>query len=81
VESLTDTLMERVGKLGSPGGQREWGDPFLSTTPASMAIRELAIRVEALEEALREIALEVERLSGQTPSRAETRGSASVSDR
>jgi hypothetical protein len=46
-----------------------------------MAIRELAIRVEALEETLREIALEVQRLSGQTPSRAEARGSASVSDR
>ena len=81
MESLTETLMERVGKPVSPGRQRKWGDPLLSTTPASIAIRELATRVEALEEALREIALEFQSPSGQTTPRAEPRESASVPDR
>jgi hypothetical protein len=80
VESLTETLMQRVGKLVPPRRKREWGNPLVSTTPASLAIRELAIRVEALEEALREIALEVQSLSGQTTSRAEPRESKSASD-
>jgi hypothetical protein len=77
VESLTDTLMERVGKLVPRSRQREWGDPLLSTTPASMATRELAMRVEALEKGLLEIALEVQKLSGKTTSRAEPRESTS----
>jgi hypothetical protein len=80
VESLADTLMQRVGKLVPPSRKREWGNPLVSTTPAPLAIQELAIRVEALEEALREIALEVQSLSGQTTSRAEPRESRSVSD-
>jgi hypothetical protein len=42
---------------------REWGNPLLSTTPTPIAIEDLALRVEALEKAAREITLEVQRLS------------------
>ena len=65
METLPDTLIERVEKLihaGSP----EWGNPLLSTTPTSLAVRELAVRTEALEEIVRELALEVQRLSAQS---------------
>ena len=66
LESLTDTLMERVEKLVRPGKPPiEWGSPHLSTTPTSIAIEELALRTEALASALREIALEVQKLSNQ----------------
>jgi hypothetical protein len=81
VESLAETLMQRVGKLVPPSRKREWGHPLVSTTPTSVAIRDLAIRVEALEEALREIALEIQDLSGQTTSRGKPRETTSVSDR
>jgi hypothetical protein len=61
VNNLTDTLMERVEKLLPPGElPLEWGNPRLSTTPISMAIESLARRTEALEAAVREIALEVQ---------------------
>jgi hypothetical protein len=58
VEPLTDALMQQVDELvpsatGSP--RLEWGNPLLLTTPTSIAIRDLAMRVEALEKALREI--------------------------
>ena len=67
MESLTDTLMERVDKLVRPTKPAlEWGSPRLSTTPTSLAIQELAERTEALENAMREIALEVQRLSAQS---------------
>jgi hypothetical protein len=74
VESLTDALMERVDKLVPPASrqQLEWGNPLLSTTPTSVAIRDLALRVEALEKAVREIALEVQNLSGETTSQVES---------
>lgn len=64
MKNLTDTLLERVEKL-VPANKPplEWGNPLLSTTPTSVAIRELALRTEALENALREIALEVRKLS------------------
>ena len=57
-ESLTDTLIERVDKLVQAGK-----GPLLTTTPTTFAIGELAARIEALDNALREIALEVEKLS------------------
>ena len=41
----------------------EWGSPQLSVTPTSIAIRELAAEIEALQSAVREIALEVQKLS------------------
>ena len=67
--NLTDTLIERVDKLVHPrNAPPEWGNPLLSTTPTSLAIRDLAVRTEALENALREIALEVQKLSAQNDS-------------
>lgn len=64
METLTDTLMKRVNKLIRPGRPaRKWGNPLLSTTPSPIAIQELALRTEALENAVREIALEVQKLS------------------
>jgi hypothetical protein len=63
----TDTLIERVDALIRTGKEPlEWGSPQLSTTPASLAVRELAAQIEALEIALREIALEVQKLSSQS---------------
>ena len=57
LEPLTTTLMERVGNLVAAGKE-----PLLTTTPTSVAIRELAARIEALENAVREIALAVHKL-------------------
>lgn len=60
----TDTLIGRVNALIQTGKEPlEWGSPQLSTTPASLAVRELAAQVEAIESAVREIALEVQKLS------------------
>ena len=60
MKTLNDTLLERVDKLieARPG---HW--PLLSTTATSEAIGEVAARVDGLEHAIREIALEVQRLS------------------
>ena len=67
METLTDTLIERVDKLvPARNAPPEWGNPLLSTTPTSLAVRELAVRTEALEKAVREIALEVQKLSAQS---------------
>ena len=60
LESLTETLIERVDKLVQAGKE-----PLLSTTATSLAIRELVARSEALENAVRAIALEVQKLSEQ----------------
>ena len=77
MDSLTDTLTERVNKadtlierveklLQTGKAPLEWGSPHLSTTPSSVAVRELAAQVEALEKAVREIALEVQKLSAHS---------------
>ena len=60
METLTGTLLERVDELIE--GRRSH-QPLLSTTATSVAIAELMARSEGLEQALREIALEVQRLS------------------
>jgi len=66
-ETLTDTLIQRVEELVHPrDAPPEWGSPLLSTTPTSLAVRELALRTEALENAVREIALEVQKLSARS---------------
>ena len=63
-ETPTDTLLERVHELLEAGKPPlEWGSPHLWSTPISVAVRELAARTEALENAVREIALEVQELS------------------
>ena len=61
-ESLTDSLRDRVERLLHPSKPLEWGHPLVSTTPTSVAIDDLTRRTEALENALREIALEVQKL-------------------
>ena len=64
MQTKTDTLVERVEKLvQSENPPLMWGNPRLSSTPTSIAIRELAARTEALQDAVREIAREVQRLS------------------
>jgi hypothetical protein len=55
LESFTNTLMERVDNLVEADKE-----PLLATTPPSVVIGELAARIEALENAMREIALEVQ---------------------
>jgi hypothetical protein len=52
------TLTERVDKLIEAGSE-----PLLATASTSAAVRELAARIEALGNALREIALEVQELA------------------
>jgi hypothetical protein len=64
-ESLTDSLVDRVERLLHPSKPLEWGHPLVSTTPTSVAIDELTRRTEALENALREIAAEVRKLSDE----------------
>ena len=61
---VADTLMERVNKLVQPVGRPlEWGHPLSSVTPKTLAIQDLASRVQALEDAVREIAFEVQKLT------------------
>jgi hypothetical protein len=61
---VTDTLIERVDKLVHAGKTPpEWGSPRLSTTPTSVAIRELAAEIERLQSAVRQIAREVQKVS------------------
>jgi hypothetical protein len=64
LETSPDTLIERVDKLIPPSkGPPRWGNPLLSSTPTTLAVANLSVRTEALERAVREIALEVEKLS------------------
>ena len=72
METLPDTLVERVDKLVHPSTPLEWGNPLLSTTPIPMAIHELAaqnqalaIAVQELAIAVQEIAVEVQKLARQ----------------
>jgi hypothetical protein len=54
MQSMTETLSERVERL-----VRANRTPVLSTTPPSVALAELASRIEALEDALLELARNV----------------------
>ena len=68
METLTDTLMNRVSRLlPAKDAQPEWGSASLSTTPTPLAIQDLAARVEALENALREVARDVQQLATPPP--------------
>ena len=60
----SDTFAEAVDQLVHIAGKRPavWGNPLLSSTPTPMAIRDLAERVEVLEETVREMALELQRV-------------------
>jgi hypothetical protein len=53
------TLSERVDQLIHPHDRR----PLLSTTGTRVAISQLAARTQVLEQAIREIALEVQSLA------------------
>jgi hypothetical protein len=67
-EDMTDTLTERVERLVHPSKRAlEWGHPLLSTTPTRVAIHDLALRIEALEHAVRELALEVQKFHDEPP--------------
>lgn len=67
MKTKTHTLVERVEQLVQAENQPpEWGNPRLSSTPTSLAIRELAAQTQALQNAVREIAHEVQRLLDQT---------------
>jgi hypothetical protein len=59
METLAGTLLERVETLIEARKEQS----LLSTTTTSAAIAELALRSEGLEDAIREIALEVQKLS------------------
>lgn len=64
---MTNTLIERVDTLiRTRKAPLEWGSPRLSATPVSLALQQLAAETAALEEAVREIALEVQKLSDRT---------------
>ncbi len=77
MESLTDTLIERVNKLVQAGKvPRRWGSPLLSVTPTSIAMRQLARQIDALENAVQEIALEVQKLSARGEALEKLLGSA-----
>jgi hypothetical protein len=66
VETVTDTLVERADGLTERDRTAVvWGNPLLSTTPSSIAIRDLAERVGALEDLVRELEREVQRLVDQ----------------
>ena len=59
MKALDETLYERVDDLISSHKLEE----LRSTTGSRVLISELAVRSEGLEKAIREIALEVQRLS------------------
>jgi hypothetical protein len=65
LEAMTDTtLIERVNRLvQAREAPPEWRSSHLSVTPTSLAVEDLAAQVEALQQAVQEIALEVQRLS------------------
>ena len=66
MDTLTDTLMKRVSRLlPATDAEPEWGSASLSTTPTPLAIQDLVARVEALENAMREIAKELQQLATQ----------------
>lgn len=65
MENVTDPLMQRVDRLAHLSKALEWGDPLLASTPASMAIHELGVRTQALTAAVRDLALELEKLAGE----------------
>jgi predicted sugar kinase len=57
--TVEDTLLDRIDTLI----EAQKGEQLLTTTATSLAIAELASRTEGLEKAVREIALEVQKLS------------------
>jgi predicted sugar kinase len=60
MDTLAETLSGRVEALIQ---SHKGGQPLLSTTATQEAIGELVARTEGLEKAVREIAVEVEKLA------------------
>jgi hypothetical protein len=59
-EPQTTNLVARVNEIvPAPGRPLGWGHPRSSVTPQSHAIEDLALRIEALEQAVREISSEI----------------------
>lgn len=72
METSTDTLIERLDKLiQAHRAPLEWGSPHLSVTPIPLAVPELAAEIAALEDVVREIAVEIRKLSDHDKLRAE----------
>jgi hypothetical protein len=66
MERSVESLMERVDELlPVHRGPIEWGHEQHSSTPTPLRIEGLAKRIDALETALRSLALEVQRLSAR----------------
>lgn len=65
METLTSPLVERVQAfVQGNDAPVEWGSPLLATTPAApLAVRLLAAQLAGAEKALRESALEVQRMA------------------
>jgi hypothetical protein len=61
METLAETLSQRVDELI----RTHKSEKLLSTTGSQAALAELAARTEGLEQAIREIALEIQKLSTQ----------------
>jgi len=64
--SLEATLIDRVDKLIEAREAPGWGSPHLSVTPGPIAVQQLAAEVATLEEVVRELALEIQKLSGRS---------------
>lgn len=61
---ISQTLVERVNELvQAVEGPAGWGNALASTTPNTLAVADLAMRTQALEKAVLEIALEVQSLT------------------
>ena len=61
----TASFIERVDQLARAREAPEWGSPHLSVTPTTVAVRRLAAEVAALEDVVRDLALELQRLTGE----------------
>jgi hypothetical protein len=72
MESLTETLMERVQELlPARDTSHKWGSALQSTTPRSVAVQDLAVRTDALEQVVREMAVALQQLADELSARQE----------
>ncbi len=70
MESLTEALVARVEELvPARDAPAEWGSALQSTTPRSVAIVDLAVRTDALEQAVREMALALQQIGRELGAR------------
>jgi hypothetical protein len=77
----TSSFIERVDQLARAREAPEWGSPHLSVTPTSVAVERLAAEVAALEDVVRDLALELQRLARERESDAPVARSASDESR